>query len=930
MAANEAPDPSQVRDLEEFITALGELRQWAGGPSYRMLAKRVGPLMRPPQLIAHTTVSSVFQPQRRRLDIDLVTTIVRALGVPEPEVARWRQACVQVHVRAKAGDPAVPLRQLPANLATLTGRDAELKQLLAIAAATGDAAKTVVVSAIDGMAGIGKTALAVHAAHLAAENFPDGQLFVDLHAHTAGTGPRDPNEALGRLLQALGLDPQAIPPELDERAKAFRNRLAGSRTLIVLDDAANEQQVRPLIPATPGCLVLVTSRNRLKALDDAHAVPLDVLDPADAVALLCRHAGPGRIAADDPAVARIAELCGYLPLALRITATNLAHRPAWTTEHLEARLRTGLADLAAFDDGDRRVRAAFDLSYDNLTPDQQAMFRHLGLVPGQDSDLYAAAALLDTGLNEADTLLQDLTDRSLLTETAPGRYRLHDLLREHARTLAATHESTKQRTTALDRLLHYYAHTAQTASTAIARLPRPEPDGPAPAHTPDLTDPETARAWLRTEHRNLDDAHTQARHLDDHTIALTAGMAEILLSDGPWVRALEVHQGAAEAAARLDRPAAHATALTDLGRLRRLTGDSPGAADDFARALEMFRQIGNRLGEANALTNLGQVRYQGGDVPGAADTFAQALEMFRQIGNRLGEANALINLGRVRDTSGDYPGAADTHMRALEIFQKIGNRLGEASALNELGRVAHMNADFVGAVDAHSQALEIFRRIGNRLGEANALNDIGRVGHQSGDFAGALDAHTRALEVFRQIGNRLGEAMALHDLGRARFLTGDYPGAAQAHTQALELYRQLGNRGNEASVLTDLGRVRYLTGDFQGAADTHSQALEAFRQIGYRGNEAWALNFYAAAIAALGDRPRAFALYEQALAMNRELHKPDDEAISLEGIADHYLATGDPAQGLAYMGQALEIYRRLGMRADTERVQARLAELEAR
>lgn len=275
MAAYEAPDPSTARNLEEFIAVLGELRQWAGGPSYRVLAKRVGPLLRPPQLIAHTTVSSVFQPQRRRLDIDLVTAIVRALGMDEPAVARWRHACVGMHVKAKVSGLAGPLRQLPVNLATLTGRDAELNRLLDIAAAVGGEATTVVVSAIDGMAGIGKTALAVHAAHLLADDYPDGQLFVDLQAHAAGTGPRDPNEALGRLLQALGLDPQAIPAELDERAKAFRNRLAGSRTLIVLDDAASEQQVRPLLPAAPGCLVLVTSRNRLKALDEAHLLPLD-------------------------------------------------------------------------------------------------------------------------------------------------------------------------------------------------------------------------------------------------------------------------------------------------------------------------------------------------------------------------------------------------------------------------------------------------------------------------------------------------------------------------------------------------------------------------------------------------------------------------------------------------------------------------------
>jgi tetratricopeptide (TPR) repeat protein len=887
MAANGAPDPSQARDLAEFITILGELRQWAGGPSYRTLAKRVGPLLRPPQLIAHTTITSVFQPQRRRLDIDLVTTIVRALGVDEPEVTLWRQACVRVHVAAKAGGPAGALRQLPADLASLTGRDLELKQLLDIATAIDSKAMTVVVSAIDGMAGIGKTALAVHAGHLLAEKFPDGQLFVDLHAHSAGTGPRDPNEALGRLLQALGLDPRAIPAELEERAKTFRNRLAGSRTLILLDDAASEQQVRPLLPAASGCLVLITSRNRLKALDDAHPLPLDVLDPADAIDLLRAHAGPDRIAADDPAVTRIAELCGYLPLALRITAANLAHRRTWTTDHLETRLRAGLADLAAFDDGDRQVRAAFDLSYNNLTPDQQAAFRRLGLIPGPDADAYAAAALLDTGVNEVDTLLQDLTDHSLLTETAPGRYRLHDLLREYARTLAEAHDRAEQRTTALDRLLHYYAHTAQAASAPIARLPRPAPDSPAPAHVPDLTDPEAARAWLRTEHPNLDAALTHAHDLDHHTIALAAGMAEILLSDGPWIRALEVHQAGAEAAARIDLPAARANALNDLGRVRRLTGDSPGAADDFALALEISQHIGNRLGEANALTNLGQVRHQSGDFPGAEDAHTRALEIFRHIANRLGEANALTNLGRMRHGAGDYPGAEDAHTRALEIFRHIGNRLGEAHARNDLGRMRHATGDYPAAEDAHTRALEIFRHIGNRLGEANALNDLGRVQHHSEGYPGAEDAHTRALEIFRLIGNRLGEAMALSDLGRLRYLIGDYPGSVDGHDQALEIFRQLGDRANEA----------------------------------------WALNFYADTIAALGDRPRAFALYQQALVMHRELHKPDDEAISLEGIADHHLATGDPAQGLEYLNQALEIYRRLGMHPDIERVQTRIAEL---
>ena len=931
MAANEAPDPARARDLAEFIAVLAELRQWAGGPSFRVLARRVGPLLRPPQVVAHTTVSAVFQPQRRRLDIDLVTAIVRALGVDGPEVVRWRKACVQAHVKVRLDGPAGAFRQLPADVAAFTGREAELKHLLDIAADAGRGATTVVISAIDGMGGIGKTALAVHAGHVLAEKFPDGQLFVDLHAHSAEAGPRDPNEVLSELLQALGLDPRTIPSTLEARAKAFRNRLAGSRTLIVLDDAASEQQVRPLFPAAPGCLVLVTSRNRLKALDDAHPLPLDVLEPADAIVLLRRHIGPGRIAADDSAIARIAELCGYLPLALRITAANLAHRRTWTTDYMEARLRTGLAGLAAFDDGDRQVRATFELSYNALTPGQQSAFRGLGLIPGSNADVYAAAALLDTGVNEADALLQDLTDRSLLIETAPGRYRLHDLLREYARTLAVAEESAEQREASLDRLLHYYAHTAQTASGPIARWPRPAPDGPAPAHVPDLTDPETARAWLRTEHANLDAAYTHAHthHLDHRTTALAAAMAEILLSDGPWTRALQIHQGA-EIVARRNGPAAHAAALTDLGRVRYLNGDYQGAAEAQTRALEIFRQTGDRLGEAGALYELGRVRILTGDHAGTQSAQTQALEILQEIGDRPGEACALIEVARVRYVSGDYAGAEDALVRALEIFRQIGNRSGEGGALTGLGLVRAATGDHAGAEDAHLRVLKICQQLGDLSGEANALNNLGRVRTLTGDHPGALAFQTRGLKIFQQLGNRAGEANVLNHLGLVRILTGDHAGAQDALLPALEIFQQLGNRPGEASVLTELGRVRHMTGDFRGAQDALTRALNIFQRDGQRGNEAYALTAYAATVAALGDHRRALTLYQQALVINQELQALDQEAITLEGIAGHHVATGDPARGAEYLNQALEIYRRLGMRPDLERVRARLAELDVR
>ncbi|WP_194908966.1 tetratricopeptide repeat protein [Catenulispora rubra] len=780
-----------------------------------------------------------------------------------------------------------PLHQLPMDPSGFTGRHEELTALLDLAehAAEQDGPTAIGISAIDGMGGVGKTALALHAAHALTGRFPDGQLFVDLQGAHALT-PRTPGDVLAEFLQAYGTPPQLIPTETAARAAAFRDRLAGTRTLILLDNAGSEDQIRPLLPGSSGCLVLITSRRRLKGLDDAHLLPVDVLPMTDAIALFRTIAGPARTPVDDPLLEEIATLCGQLPLALRIIAALFRNRPAWTLKHLAAQLTTRNAGLAVFFDGDRNLATAFDLSYRNLDPDQQELFRNLGLAPGPDADAYAAAALLDTTLDRTDHLLQDLVDHNLLAETIPGRYRLHDLLREHARTQAEKADPARRREDTMNQLLSYYAHTAQKASQPIARHPRNITHDLVLVHTPDLADPDTARAWLRAEHPNLDAAFTYAHthRLDRHTTALAAGLAEILLSDGPWTRALQIHQ-AAETTARPD-PTVRADALADLGRVRFMTGDYPGAAEAQASALEIYRQIGNRLGEAHALTDLGRVRQMTGDYPAAAEAQASALEIYRQIGDRLGEARALIDLGRVRHATGDYPGAAEAQASALEICRQIGNRLGEAHALTNLGRARSMTGDYPGAAEVQASALEVYRQIGDRLGEANALTNLGRV----------------------------------------RFMTGDYPGAAEVQASALEIYRQIGDRTGEANALTNLGRVRFMTGDYPGAAEVQASALEIYRQIGDRGNEAWALNFYAAAVAALGDLPGALALYRQSLAMNQELHKPDDEALSLEGIADHHLAVGDTAQGTRYLNQALVIYQRLGMNPAIERIQAKLAE----
>jgi DNA-binding SARP family transcriptional activator/tetratricopeptide (TPR) repeat protein len=782
---------------------------------------------------------------------------------------------------------AVP-RQLPAATRHFIGRQQELDLITGLISPSQQTAQpdgTVVIAAIDGMAGIGKTALAVHAAHRLAGKFPDGQLFIDLHGYTQDQRPRTAGEALGWLLRALGVPPERIPVDAEQAAALYCQHLSGTSTLIILDNAASEAQVRPLLPGAASCLVLVTSRRRLKGLDDAHALSLDLLSPPGAVALLRAVAGPGRIASGDSLAGEIAGLCGYLPVALRIAASLLRHRPSWPLEHLAGQLRDQHQRLPALRDGERELAAVFDLSYTSLDEQHQRLWRRLGLIPGPDLDAYAAAALPDLDPVTAARWLQDLVDHNLLTEHAPGRYRLHDLLRAHARTLAAT-DPEPEREAALNRLLHYYAHTAQSASVPVARNPRLQPDGPAPAHTPPLAEPDAARTWLRTDQPNLEAAFTHAHThgLDGQAIALAAGLAEILQTDGPFARALEIHQAAAETAERLGRPAARANALTDLGRVQQVTGN-----------------------------------YAGGN-----DTVTAALEIYRALGHRHGEAGALADLGRMRYMTGDYPRAVDALAAALEIYRALGHRLGEAGALTDLGRVQWLTGDFPGAVGALTRVLGIYRALGHRHGEAGALADLGRVHCLTGGYPRAVDALTAALEIYRALGHRLGEAGALANLGRVQCLTGDYPGAADALTAALEIYRALGHRHGEGTALTDLGRVRYLTGDSPAALDALAQSLEICRALGNRNNEAWALNYYAAALAAASQRPRALALYHQALAMNRELSKPDDEAVSLEGIAEYHLATGDPAQGTAHLRQALEIYQRLGMTPDTHRVQSRL------
>jgi tetratricopeptide (TPR) repeat protein/transcriptional regulator with XRE-family HTH domain len=687
---------------------------------------------------------------------DTVRLLADALRLDGPAraefetVARGRAA----PRHAGAGGAAPATRTLPRDLASFTGRRRELADLADAAAGAGG---TVSIHAIGGMAGIGKTAFAVHAAHALAEQFPGGQIFLPLHAHTPGQRPVEPADALARLLLTIGIPAGQIPAGLEARMALWRDRVADRQLLLVLDDAAGSEQVRPLLPGAGGSLVLVTSRRRLSALEDARSISLNTLPPGDAARLLVRLAVRPGLSPADPAVAEIARLCGYLPLAIGMLARQLHHHPAWTVAGRAAELAAAVDRLDLLATENLSVAAAFDLSYADLVPDQRRLFRRLGLHPGADIDAYAAAALNGTGLAIACRGLEALSDQYLLTEPAPDRFRMHDLIREHARALAGRLDPDDDRDQATGWLLDYYQHTAARAESLITRHDRTAPTaaaGTALPAVPVLADREQALAWARAERASLlaclDHVTVAGQHA--RIIALTAGIAALLSHDGPWPEALTRHTAAMQAARHIGDRRGQADALTNLGLVRRLTGDYPAAIRDLEEALSIYRDTGNRLGQADALNVLGRVQRLTSDYPAAVRDLQEAFGIYRDLGDRLGQADILNGLGGVRLATGDYPDAARNLHEALSIYRDLGSRRGEVEALNESGTLSRARGDLGQARSRHAQALDLARQIGAAWDEAHALAGLGRCALAAGRTAEAGAGLRRALAIFQRIG----------------------------------------------------------------------------------------------------------------------------------------------------------------------------------
>lgn len=872
---------------------------------------------------------------------------------------------------ADPGHDRAVMRTLPRDVSHFTGRVAELRAL--VEAATGGSLSGTVV-AIGGMAGIGKTSLTVHAAHELAPHFPDGQIFLPLHGHAPGRRPVSSAEALASLLRMVGVPPSQIPADVEERASMWRNQTAGMRLLLVLDDAVGTDQVRPLLPGTAGCVVLVTSRRHLIALEDAMALGLRTLPPDEAVMLLIRLADRAGLNPEDSALAEIARLCGYLPLALGMIARQLRHHPAWTPTDVADDLAAARGRLELMVTESSSVTLAFNLSYDDLTPGQRLMFRRLGLHPGTDIDAYAAAALAGTDLAAARRCLAGLYDHHLLTEPVRGRYLLHDLIREHASALAAA-DPAAEIESAMSRLFGYYQQTAETAARHIRRHTRSTPAGcpvPSVPDLPDLSDMAHALSWARAERANLLACLDQlnrdqtGRIADDRwLIALTASLAPLLRHDGPWADGMDRQAAAAAAARRVGDRHGEADALNELGMLHNLAGDYPLALSTLETALAIYRELGDRLGQANCVYGLGRtlrrmvdysaaaqmltdaldayrdlgdqrgeagawndlgiVRYQTGEYSDAIDALKESQHIYVDLGDPQGQASALSGLGSTYWRSGRFTDAADALQSALAIYRDLGDRSGQASALSNLGALWLMTADYAKAIDALESALAIATAAGDRLAQANANNFLGFALRQTGDLDGALAALEATVNVSTRSGDRQGEASALHQIGVVRYLMGEVPEAFEAARKSLRIYRDLGNRHGQADSLLDLGFLRRVTGDHVGADSDLTAALGFYRELGQENGEADTLNELGELHLARGDAGRAEDCHRQALDLSRGLASRHNLANSLAGLGRCALARGHFGEAEESLRQALDIYQRIGV-TDAKRV---VAELEA-
>ncbi|HZM80394.1 MAG TPA: tetratricopeptide repeat protein [Candidatus Limnocylindrales bacterium] len=786
--------------LTSFVDQLKNVRQAAGEPSLNQLVELTTSMKRP---LPRSTISDKLN-ARSLPEWEFVVSFVNACkafaetsGVPLErdiaDLARWdtlhlqmlqgideaaaddrlaSAAAAELSRRASRVAPAgaealnarattVVPRQLPTAVRNFVGRAAELEALTGLADEASVPGSSAVIATIDGTAGVGKTALAVHWAHQVAKRFPDGQLYANLRGFDPAGTAMTPAEALRGFLDALGVPPQRIPVTVESQAALYRSRLADRRMLVVLDNACDAEQVRPLLPGTPGCLSIVTSRSQLTSLitnEGAHPLTLSLLSKADARDLLGRRIGTGRVGAEPQAVDEIIEFSARLPLALSVVAARAASHPSFHLADLAAELRRARGGLAGFDSGDpdAGVRAVFTWSYRRLSEPAARLFRLLGVHPGPDIGITSAASLAGVPVTEVRDWLSELSRAHLVEEHTPGRFRFHDLLRAYAAERARVLDSEPDRRAAVHRMIEHYLHSASTAD-GLFDTHRDDPVKLSPpidgVTVADLSDGEEALVWFTVEHPVLLAVLDQAvaAGFDLHAWRLAWTLTQYLDRRGHWQDWADTHRIALEAARRQGDKPGQAYAYRIIARAYGRLGRLDEARENMRQALRLAGEMGDHKGEANAHEGLSWLCELGGDLRAALHHAEQALGLLRIAGERTLLARELNAVGWCHAQLGDHEQALEYCHEALEINQEFGDRAGAAETWDSLGFANRHLGRFEEANGCYQHALDLWRDLGYRLYVAETLRGLGENHAASGAVEATRLAWSEALSIFEEL-----------------------------------------------------------------------------------------------------------------------------------------------------------------------------------
>ncbi|QXE35658.1 tetratricopeptide repeat protein [Streptomyces sp. GMY02] len=713
--------------------------------------------------------------------------------------------------------PMAP-RNLPRQT-PLVGRREELRLLSAAIDTAAGNRSLVTLETVSGMAGVGKTAIAVHAANQFAEHFPDGQLYVDLRGHSTVQEPLTAEAALALLLRLIGIPAAAIPRDLEERTALWRTMLADRRSIIVLDDAANPDQVRPLLPGDSASLTIVTSRRHLAGLPDAHPVPLDALPPGDAIALFRKFAGEERTQ-DIREIAGIVRLCGYLPLAIELVANRFRTRSSWTLATLGERLARSPGRLGQITDGYNSMGRAFDVSYQTLSAGQRTAFRRLGLHPGTEFGAEAAAALLDLPAAETERLLEELLTCHLILEPTPNRYRMHDLLAEYARSLAGSEDSEEDRGAALHRLTDFYIEAADQADhlaypRRLRLTARDDESAVRPRHA------DEARAWFTTERGNLLAVEQYARThgSPDRAARLGHVLAAFLDAECHWSDLSVIARHTADHWSRTGNQRALCQILVYLSETHANTAHYPEAAETGEQALAIARATRDSRAEAEALRVLGVLQWHIGENRKALALLEDSFAIKAASGDVWETARAHNNVAMMLPALEEYDQARKRFQMAAEGFRKAGDKRSLGKALSNLGDLYLHFGEIQEARRSLEEALTLLESTGNLYEKATVRTNLADFLTKIGDSRAALPLYRDSLDGFRSLGDRKSQANVLIGLGESYRVAGDQQEAAACYRDAYKIAHKIGAAHEASLALQGLTRTAPSSSSQRGATD---------------------------------------------------------------------------------------------------------------